>query len=265
MIVVPVACLRDNYAYLVSTGVANGSSKPRAFVVDPSEAAPVEQEIERQGWELVAVLATHHHLDHVGGILDLARAHHGLEVFGYEGDADRIDGLTRRARDRDRFTIAGIDLEVRHIPGHTLGAICWFASGASGESPAVFTGDTMFVAGCGRLFEGTPADMHRSLVEVIGAYPDDTRVFCGHEYTESNLRFASHVEPSNADVIAWQSKAAALRARGLPTVPSTLADERKINPFVRAHASTVRAFTQLPSNASDIEVLAAVRSAKDSF
>ncbi|MFO0659649.1 MAG: hydroxyacylglutathione hydrolase [Polyangiaceae bacterium] len=262
MKVVVVPCLRDNYAYLASTGAPDAAGKINAFVVDPSEAAPVEAALAREGWTLVAVLATHHHLDHVGGITELANAHAGLDVYAYEGDRDRIDGITQTVRDGDSRTIAGIDLDVRHIPGHTMGAIAWFAHG---NPPAVFTGDTMFVAGCGRLFEGTPADMYRSLVEVLGSFPDETQVYCGHEYTESNLRFAAHVEPSNDAVRAWQQRAANLRANGSPTVPSRLGDERRINPFMRSHTESVRAFTKLDAGTSPSDVLGAVRRAKDTF
>ena len=259
MRVIPVPCLYDNYAYLIEGGEAG-----TAVVVDPSEAAPVEAALGSAGLRLAGVLATHHHGDHIGGIMELARGRPGLAVVAFAGDVARIEGVTRPVVDGERFSIIGLDFEVRYIPGHTLGAV-GFVLFEGGAPWAVFTGDTLFVAGCGRLFEGTPADMHRSLGQVLGSLPDGVRVYCGHEYTESNLRFAAHVEPNNAAVREKAARSAALRSKGQPTVPSTMGEERATNPFLRSDSLEVRKFVGLGSHATGTEVLALVRKAKDEF
>jgi hydroxyacylglutathione hydrolase len=257
MRITPVACLHDNYAYLVAEDGA-------AVVIDPSEAQPVEAALAREGWTLGAVLATHHHLDHVGGIADLLRTREGLEVVAYHGDARRIEHVTRPVQDGERIELHGLTFRALHIPAHTSGAIGWVLE-REAKPYAVFTGDTLFVAGCGRLFEGTPADMFHSLVEVLGSLPDDVLVYCGHEYTEANLRFARHVEPENADVQRAHARAQEARASGKPTVPSSLGEERKVNPFLRSHVRAVRAFAAAGPEVSDVEVLGRVRRAKDAF
>src|SRR5262249_30004005 len=155
---------------------------------------------------------THHHWDHVGGNEEVAKKYGLQDVFGYTTDKGRIAAQSRFLESGEGFTLGKLAVRVEHIPGHTLGAIAYIVE------DAVFTGDTLFLAGCGRLFEGTPAQMHASLAK-LGALPDATRVYCGHEYTESNLRFAAHVEPSNADVARARDRAAATRAKGEPTVP----------------------------------------------
>lgn len=250
--VVPVPCLRDNYAYLVAR---EGSTD--AVVVDPGEEAPVTAALAREGLRLVGILDTHHHLDHVGGNEALVARSPGIEVVAGETDRGRIPRLTKGVTGGESFTIAGLSVRALHVPGHTTGAIAFVVEGSE-----VFTGDTLFIAGCGRLFEGTPADMHTSLSGTLGALGDDVRVWCGHEYTESNLRFARHVEPDNAAIeasIAWASD---LRARGLPTVPSTLGRERAHNPFLRV---TVPSIAARFGGGDPVQVLAAVRAAKDSF
>ncbi len=253
-----VECLSDNYAYLVE-----GDEPGRCAVIDPSEAGPVLKALGQHGLQVGAILATHHHFDHVGGIAELAKAFPGAPVVGYEGDQQRIEGLTRLVKDGEKLRITGLSLSVRHIPGHTLGAVA-YAVEEGGDPKAVFTGDTLFTAGCGRLFEGTPADMFRSLVEVLGSLPEETRVYCGHEYTLNNLAFAAHVEPENADIRAAIEHYEAMRAKGMST-SSTIAQERLINPFMRVNAATVRAFAGLGEEASGAEVLGKIRAAKDSF
>jgi hydroxyacylglutathione hydrolase len=254
-----IPCLSDNYAYLVE-----GDEPGVCAVIDPSEAGPVQKAVEERKLRVGAILATHHHFDHVGGIGELIGAFPDAVVVGYRGDQTRIEGLTRLVDDGEELRIAGLSLRVRHIPGHTLGAVAYVVE-EGGAPAAVFTGDTLFVAGCGRLFEGTPADMHRSLVEVLGALPDGVQVYCGHEYTQGNLRFAAHVEPDNKAVTAAAAHADELRSRGLPTVPSTLGEERRINPFLRVNEPAVRAFASASPGASGAEVLGAIRVAKDSF
>jgi hydroxyacylglutathione hydrolase len=220
-----VPCLSDNYAYVLRVP---GSA--HAVVVDASEAAPVRAALEKMGLGLLAILSTHHHHDHVGGNEELKKEYPGARVFGFGSDRGRLPGLTDALDDGQRFELGGLGFRALHIPGHTLGAVAYVVD------DAVFTGDTLFVAGCGRLFEGTPAQMYESLNEKLGSLPDATEVFCGHEYTAKNLEFAAHLEPSNAAVRAKAERVARLRAAGKPTVPSTIGEERDTNPFLRVQS-----------------------------
>jgi len=251
-----VPCLKDNYAYLLH---APGSD--RVVVVDASEAEPVLLALEKRGLPLGAILSTHHHPDHVLGNEELVRRYPGIDVFGSAHDRGRIPAQTKFLSDEDIVQTCGLTFRCLLVPGHTLGAVAYFGHGA------VFTGDTLFAGGCGRLFEGTPRMMNESLNVKLGSLPGDTRVYCGHEYTASNLRFAAHIEPSNTAVKAKAARVAELRARGEPTVPSTLAEERDTNPFLRVHsteiiASVAGSLTRHPTPES---VLGAVRAAKDAF
>jgi hydroxyacylglutathione hydrolase len=261
MRVLPVPCLRDNYAYLIE-----GRRPGEAVVVDPSEAPPVVEALRREGLKLAGVWATHHHWDHVGGIAELKRAFEGVPVVAYEGDKERIEGATELVADGARFEALGLDVRVLHIPGHTLGAIAYVVA-EGGGLPHVFTGDTLFGAGCGRLFEGTPAQMHGSLTGALGALPDDARVYCGHEYTEANLRFAAHVDPDNPALAERRRRVAERRAAGEPSVPFTLGEDRATNPFLRAHVPALRAAVGAGDEAAvdEIEVFARLRRAKDEF
>jgi hydroxyacylglutathione hydrolase len=251
--VTAIPCLEDNYAYLLDDGSGE------LAVVDPSEAAPVEAALAKREGRLTAIFATHHHHDHVGGNEALVARHAGLRVFGYESDRGRIPGQTEFLKDGQSFAWGKSELRALHIPGHTLGAVAYVTGGA------VFTGDTLFLAGCGRLFEGTPAMMFRSLNEVLGALDPKTRVYCGHEYTLSNLAFAASVEPGNAKVTDRLALARALRAKNEPTVGSSLSLEFDTNPFMRCKSPELRKSMNLDAGASDIDVLAAVRRAKDTF
>jgi hydroxyacylglutathione hydrolase len=257
--VVAVPCLSDNYAYLVIGDAGE------AIVVDASEAAPVREALGRQGVRLAAIWSTHHHWDHVGGNEELAREF-SVEVVGHTSDKGRLPGLTRGVDAGDTVRAAGIEARCLHVPGHTLGAVAYHVAGERGGAGdgAVFTGDTLFCAGCGRLFEGTPAQMHASLTSLT-QLPGGTRVYCGHEYTENNLRFAAHVEPSNADVTRARERAAATRGRGEPTVGTTLDEERRTNPFLRADSVEIRRTLGVPAGADAVTAFAAIRSAKDAF
>jgi hydroxyacylglutathione hydrolase len=215
MQVIPVPCLKDNFAYLL---IHDGL----AAVVDPGEALPLEQAVAREGVALAAIWLTHHHNDHVGGVAALADAHPGIEVIAHVHDRGRIPRVTRFVEEGDEVALGELRARIVHNPGHTLGAISYVAAGR------VFTGDTLFGAGCGRLFEGTAEQMYASLTK-LAALPPETRVYFGHEYTEANLRFAAAAEPDNGAVGA---RVAALRT---PSTPSTIADELATNPFVRAH------------------------------
>jgi hydroxyacylglutathione hydrolase len=255
MRVLPVPCLKDNYAYLVV------ASDGAAAVVDASEAGPVRAAIQREGVTLRAIWSTHHHWDHVGGNEELAREH-GVEVVGHLSDRERVPAMTRGVDTGDIVRVGDVEAKCIHIPGHTLGAVAYFVDLAG--SRVVFTGDTLFCAGCGRLFEGTPAQMHASLSRLL-ELPADTRVHCGHEYTESNLRFAAHVEPLNADVARARVRASELRAKGMPAIGTTLDEERRVNPFLRVRSRDIRATLGIADDADDIAAFAAVRTAKDAF
>ncbi|WP_428261098.1 hydroxyacylglutathione hydrolase [Haliangium sp.] len=260
MRIVAVPCLRDNYAYLVVCEATN-----QAAVVDPSEAAPVLAAVEREQVELAAIWNTHHHWDHIGGNEALVAAHPGLTVVAHSSDKGRVPGQTRFVDHGDEVTL-GQELAARIIfnPGHTSGAISYYLA----EHKAVFTGDTLFLAGCGRLFEGTPAQMHESLSR-LAALPGDTRVYCGHEYTASNLRFAAAVEPDNEAVRARASQVESIRAEGRPSVPGTMAAELATNPFLRVSAAEVIAAAQKHADNDDVvqpaDIFRELRGWKDKF
>ncbi|TKD05154.1 hydroxyacylglutathione hydrolase [Polyangium fumosum] len=253
MRVVTVPCLSDNYAYLVAD-----EGRREAVVVDPSEAEPVLAALAREGLELVAILNTHHHWDHVGANEALRGRFGDLPVYGHASDLaqGRVPGQTVGVEEGTPFDAAGLTFRPLYVPGHTLGAVAYVVN------DAVFTGDTMFVAGCGRLFEGTPAMMYASLCQKLGRLPDETKLYCGHEYTVSNLRFAVFAEPENEDVkralVAAQDK----RSRGEPTVPSTMAEEHRTNPFLRVDEPSLRAKF---GGTKGAETLGKVRAAKDGF
>jgi hydroxyacylglutathione hydrolase len=257
--VVPVPQLSDNYAYLLIDPATS-----EAAVVDCAEAVPVLAAAEQAGARLTTVLATHHHFDHVGGNQDLLAKLPGLRVFGSGTDAPKIPGITNRVSDGDALTVGKLAGRAIFIPAHTSGHVAYHFS----EAKAVFTGDTLFAGGCGRLFEGDAAQMMRSLGK-LAALPDDTRVYCGHEYTLKNLQFASELEPGNTVLTTKLGRVRALRERGEPTIPSTIGEEKATNPFLRTGsaelASSVRA--RVPSLASNdpVALFAAVRALKDRY
>ena len=222
----PIAALSDNYIWMLHDG-------RHALVVDPSEADPVRAALVARGLRLAALLVTHHHADHTGGVPAL-RAEY--EVPAYGPAAEDIACLTQRLREGEAVEIPelGLKLDTWEIPGHTRGHLAYVGA------DFVFCGDTLFSAGCGRLFEGTPAQMYASL-QRLAALPETTRVCCAHEYTLANLSFAAVVEPDNADRIAYQGRCEAKRAAGEPTLPSTIGLERAVNPFLRVHTPTVAA------------------------
>lgn len=224
--VIPVPAFEDNYIWLIQD-----AERRRAAIVDPGDADPVLAQLEASGQEPVAILITHHHYDHTGGIRDLLR-HFQVPVYG--PDDTRIPGLTRVVADGDRIELPALDLTlaVLAVPGHTLTHVAYYAEGM------LFCGDTLFTGGCGRLFEGTAGQMYHSL-ERIAALPDDTLVYCAHEYTLANLRFARVVEPASAPLREREQATQALRADARPSVPSNLGLERATNPFLRSREATV--------------------------
>jgi hydroxyacylglutathione hydrolase len=216
-----IPAFQDNYLWLLADG-------GHAVVVDPGDARPVQAFLDANRLVLDAILVTHHHLDHTAGISTLLKSW-PVPVYGPRQEAHKIPGLTQLLDDGDTVDLLGQRFEVMALPGHTLGHIAYYCRT---PEPLLFCGDTLFSAGCGRLFEGTPQQMHDSLAR-IAALPDDTRVYCTHEYTLSNLAFAQAVEPANADVAAHVATVQSLRSQQQPSLPTTLALERRINPFLR--------------------------------
>lgn len=253
--IIPIPAFTDNYIWLITQG-------RDAVAVDPGDATPVLDHLTAKGLVLRAIVATHHHNDHVGGNRGLLERF-DVPVFGPAGES--IPGRTQALREGDAVTLPGVGLalSVLDIPGHTAGHIALVGT----REPVAFCGDTLFAAGCGRVFEGTPAQMWASLGK-LAALPPVTRVYCGHEYTMANLRFAQAVEPDNADVAARVVRDGATRARGQPTVPSTIADERSTNPFLRAEAPGVRAAAEAHAGHAlrdAVETFAVLREWKNGF
>jgi hydroxyacylglutathione hydrolase len=253
----PVPAFQDNYLWVLARG-------RDAAVVDPGDAGPVQAFLEEHGLTLRAILATHHHGDHVGGLAALA-ARWQCPVFGPAGE--RIAGLTQRLKEGDRIRVPGLDveLEVIDVPGHTAGHIAYVHRDAA--DPFVFCGDTLFAGGCGRLFEGTAAQMVGSLSK-LASLPADTRVYCAHEYTLANLRFARAVEPDNVALAERQAREAARRERGEPTVPSSIAVELATNPFLRWTEPRVIAAAERHAGralADPVAVFAEIREWKNRF
>jgi hydroxyacylglutathione hydrolase len=250
-----VPCLSDNYAYIIASG-------GQAVVVDPSEAAPVQAALDALGLALVGVWATHHHHDHVGGIAELVEHHAGLEVVGsaYDADGGRVPKLTRAVSSNEPLWFGSHRARVLEVPGHTLGAVAYLIEGA------LFSGDTLFGAGCGRLFEGSPEIMVKSL-ESLRGLPGDTRLYCGHEYTQKNLAFAQKIEPDNAAVGVRAKRVDDLRKVGSPSVPSTIEEECATNPLLRWDvAGVIKKARELGATSGEAEqVFGAIRRARDSF
>jgi hydroxyacylglutathione hydrolase len=246
-----VPAFADNLVWLLA------DDRGRAIAVDPGDAAPVEATLASRGWRLEAILLTHHHHDHIGGAAALA-ARHGTDIVAPADDLIPI--ATRRVDDGDVVNAAGTAFRVMAIPAHTRSHIAFV-----GEQH-LFCGDTLFSLGCGRLFEGTPAQLHAAL-QRLAALPDALAVCCGHEYTEANARFARAVEPDNAAREQWMVEVARRRAGGAPSLPSTVAIERAANPFLRVDAPGVRAGLATRGEDSDdpVERLAALRRWKDGF
>ncbi|XP_023472379.2 hydroxyacylglutathione hydrolase, mitochondrial isoform X1 [Equus przewalskii] len=247
--------LTDNYMYLIID-----DDTKEAAIVDPVQPQKVVETVKKHGVKLTTVLTTHHHWDHAGGNEKLIKLEPGLKVYG--GD-DRIGALTHKVAHLSTLQVGSLNVKCLSTPCHTSGHICYFVTKPnSSDPPAVFTGDTLFVAGCGKFYEGTADEMYKALLEVLGRLPPDTRVYCGHEYTINNLKFARHVEPNNAAIqekLAWAKEKYSI---GEPTVPSTIAEEFTYNPFMRVREKTVQ---QHAGETDPVTTMRAIRKEKDHF
>jgi hydroxyacylglutathione hydrolase len=249
----PLAAFSDNYIWWLSNG-------RNAAVVDPGDAAPVVAKLAATGQRLSAILATHHHADHIGAIPQLAGATRTLNVYGPANEA--IEGVTQPLQDGARIDVLGVAFEVLAVPGHTRGHLAYYAPALE----ALFCGDTLFACGCGRVFEGTAAQMAHSLAR-LAALPASTRVYCAHEYTLANIRFALAVEPDNTALQQRAARCSTLRADNVPTLPSTIGEELATNPFLRTGVAAVRACAAAQDAAANSPetAFAVLRAWKDRF
>ncbi|CAI9091918.1 OLC1v1027038C1 [Oldenlandia corymbosa var. corymbosa] len=256
MKIIPIPCLEDNYSYLIVDEVSREGA-----VVDPVEPQKVVDVAEENWVDLKSVLTTHHHWDHAGGNEEMKKLVPKIKIHG--GIYDNVAACTHPVRDGDKLLI-GVDTFVTCLltPCHTRGHISYYATGKQGEEPAVFTGDTMFVAGCGKFMEGTAVQMHESLCNILGALPKSTRVYCGHEYTVKNLQFASEIEPENSRIIEKLKWAKHQRSAGRPTVPSTIKEEWETNPFLRVDNPEIQ---KKVGTESPVEALQELRQRKDNW
>ncbi|NXF26193.1 GLO2 protein, partial [Rhodinocichla rosea] len=247
--------LTDNYMYLLID-----QDTREAAIVDPVQPQKVLDAVKKHGVKLTTVLTTHHHWDHAGGNEKLVKMEPGLHVCG--GDS-RVGALTHRVSHLTALKVGSLSVKCLSTPCHTSGHICYYVTKPnSSEPPAVFTGDTLFVAGCGKFFEGTPEEMYKALIEILGSLDPRTRVYCGHEYTINNLKFARHVEPRNPSIqekLAW---AKAQYDSGEPTIPSTIAEEFTYNPFMRVREKSVQ---EHAGESDPVRVMGAIRKEKDNF
>jgi hydroxyacylglutathione hydrolase len=254
--VTAIRAFSDNYIWLI-----HGPRSPgRVAIVDPGDAIPVMSYLDREGLGAAAILLTHHHPDHVGGVSRLA-GELELPVYGPAAEQIPMREIALSGGDHVRLETLGLEFRVIDCPGHTAGHIAYLGHGA------LFCGDTLFSAGCGRLFEGTPGQMSASL-DKLAALPDDTRVFCTHEYTLSNLRFAATVEPDNRDIAEYLNRATSLRNDDEPTLPSSIGLEKRVNPFLRCHTQAVREAAERHAGRrldDPVQVFAEVRAWKDQF
>mgnify|MGYP002803605464 CR=1 FL=1 len=254
VVVVPV--LSDNYSYLLID-----DEKKIAACVDPAEAHIVLAKAKEEKVEIVAVLTTHHHMDHAGGNAEMMKQVPSVKVYG--GRIDKVAACTNPLEHGDKFNTGSIEVLALHTPGHTRGSICYYCTEPGKEKEGlVFTGDTLFVAGCGRMFESTPEEFHHSLVNVLGALPPETHVYVGHEYTVKNLQFAVAVDGSNESLTQMLDWAQDQKVQRKFTVPSTMRNEWLINPFLRSSDDTMRSICP---GCSPVEVFATLRKKKDSF
>ena len=250
--ITPIAAFQDNYIWALCQ-----PDNDLCIVVDPGDAKPVQAFLQQHNKQLAAMLITHHHQDHTGGIAALRQDWPNARVIGPAAEQDKIADLTELVSHNDIITIDNMQLTftVISVPGHTLGHIAFYSA------PVLFCGDTLFSAGCGRLFEGSPKQMLNSLT-ILAALPDNTQVYCTHEYTLSNLAFAAYAEPDNIAITDYSAKCAKLRQQQQPTLPSTLGIEKQINPFLRCNNKALQQYWQA---SSALDLFSKIRAAKDQF
>lgn len=250
---ITIPCLSDNYAYLLRD---NDSGK--VALIDAPEAAPILAELKKRDWELSQIWLTHHHPDHIQGVADVLKEH-DANVIGAKVDEYRLPPLDRKVDEDDSITLGALETRVIDVSGHTVGHIAFYVPTAK----AAFTADSLMALGCGRLFEGTPAQMWESLQKLM-SLPEDTQICSGHEYTAANAKFALTVDPENPALILRAKDIAAVRAKGQPTVPSKLSTEINTNPFLRPADPAIRATLGM-QDATDTEVFTEIRARKDKF
>lgn len=248
-----IPCLDDNYGFLVHDTETGATAS-----IDTPEVEPINAVLAQEGWTLTHILNTHHHFDHAGGN-EALKAQWGCEVIGAANDAERIPGIDRQVADGEEFLLGGATVRVLEVPGHTTGHIAYYFA----EAGIAFVGDTLFALGCGRMFEGTAEQMWGSL-EKLMALPDETQVYCAHEYTQANAAFAISVEPENEALQQRVEEIAKLRSQGIPTVPTSIGLERQTNPFVRPHSVNLQQ-TIDRVGADPVAIFAETRKRKDHF
>lgn len=251
-----IPCLEDNYSYLI---IDDGTKE--AAVVDPVEPEKVLKVADEHGAAIKLVLTTHHHWDHASGNDKIKQLVPGIKVYG--GSIDNVRGCTDKVENGDKIQL-GNDTSILalHTPCHTKGHISYYVTAKEAEDPAVFTGDTLFIAGCGKFFEGTAEQMYQSLCVTLGSLPKPTRVYCGHEYTVKNLQFALTVEPDNVKIQQKFSWAQDQQQKGLPTIPSTIGDEMETNPFMRVDLPQIQ---EVVGCESPVDALREIRQRKDKW
>ena len=250
---ITIPCLSDNYAFLL-----RDHQSEKVALIDAPEAAPILAELKKRDWQLSQIWLTHHHPDHVQGVADVLKEH-DANVIGAKADEHRLPPLDRKVAEDDSITLGALEARVIDVSGHTIGHIAFYVPTAK----AAFTADSLMALGCGRLFEGTPAQMWESLQKLM-TLPEDTMICSGHEYTSANAKFALTVDPKNTDLISRAKDIEAARKKGLPTVPSKLATELKTNPFLRPADPAIRATLGMP-DATDTDVFTEIRARKDKF
>ena len=253
MLINPISCLKDNYAYIIVDNPSN-----IVGVVDPSEHKPIIDFLEKKNLKLNYILNTHHHFDHIGGNLELKKKYNA-KVVGFFGDKHRIPGIDITIKDNESWHFGSSQVKILHIPGHTLGHICFFFE----KEKIAFTGDTLFSHGCGRIFEGTYKQMLTSLNK-IKELPKDTKIYCGHEYTYKNIEFCLKYDADNIYLQKQFKKIKKLRSQNLPTIPSNLSDEIKSNIFLRCNQNELKTKLNM-QNQEDYKVFTKIRDLKDNF
>ena len=252
MQITPIPCLTDNYAYII-----NDNNSKIVGVVDPSEASPIISFLNKKNLKLNYILNTHHHFDHIGGNIELKKLYNA-KVVGFVGDKHRIPGIDITLKDNEKWNFKNLQVKILHIPGHTLGHICFFFE----KEKAAFTGDTLFSLGCGKIFEGSYNQMLKSLNRIKNL-PKDTKIYCGHEYTASNAKFVQSIN-DNDQIKLKIIKIKELREKNIPTVPTTIAEEKDLNIFFQANQENIKSLLS-DNNISDEEAFTIIRSAKDTF